>query len=187
MFKSNPQNPRPYLAEPGWPAESPAGAVATSRKCGVLVVDDQACLRDILGIGLRQEGFAVWLAANGRQAFDLYQCHHETIDVVLMDVCMPGLDGPKTLVALQELNPQIRCCFISGSLDDYTADRLRKLGAVAVLRKPIHLAEVARVLREQARRVPWSIRIAAERQSICFSRSEPYNESVNITSKSSDD
>jgi len=156
MFKSNPQNPRPYLAEPGWPAESPAGAVATSRKCGILVVDDQACLRDILGIGLRQEGFAVWLAANGRQAFDLYQCHHETIDVVLMDVCMPGLDGPETLAALQELNPQVRCCFLSGSLDSGSAEELQNLGAAAVLQKPIHLAEVARVLGEQARRSPWT-------------------------------
>ncbi|HLJ93127.1 MAG TPA: response regulator [Gemmataceae bacterium] len=130
--------------------------MASSRKRGILVVDDQACLRDILGIGLRQEGFAVWLAANGREAFDLYQRHHETIDVVLMDVCMPGLDGPETLAALQKLNPQIRCCFLSGALDSCTAERLHNLGAAVVLQKPIHLAEVAQVLGEQAGRAPWT-------------------------------
>src|SRR5438034_3072922 len=137
MIESNPQNSMPCLAEPERLEESPAGALASSRKCGILVVDDQMCLRHLLGIGLRQQGFAVWLAASGREALDVYQGHHETIDVVLMDVCMPGLDGPKTLVALQELDPQIRCCFISGSLDDYAADRLQKLGAVAVLRKTV--------------------------------------------------
>src|SRR5437879_5241869 len=152
MINSNLHNPMPSVAEPGWLAESPAAAVATSRKCGILIVDDQACLRNIMGIGLRQEGFEVWLAANGREAFDLYQCHHETIDVVLMDVCMPGLDGPETLAALQELNPQIRCCFISGSLDSCTAEELQNLGAAAVLQKPMHLTEVARVLCEQAKR-----------------------------------
>jgi DNA-binding NarL/FixJ family response regulator len=67
-----------------------------------------------------------------------------------MDVRMPGLDGPKTLAALQELNPQIRCCFMSDDIGSYTAERLQNLGAAAVPWEPFHLAEVARVLCEQA-------------------------------------
>ena len=66
----------------------------------------------------------------------------------MLDVLMPGLDGPRTLAALQELNPQIRCCFMSGDLGSYTEDRLQSLGAVAVLQKPFRLAEVAEVLRQ---------------------------------------
>src|SRR5207302_8657366 len=119
-IESNPRNSVLAVAELGRLAVLPAGAVASSRACGILVVEDQACLRDMLSIGLRQDGFAVWLAANGREAFDLYRCHHETIDVVLMDVHMPGLDGPQTLAVLQVLNPQIRCCFLSGDFGSYT-------------------------------------------------------------------
>jgi CheY-like chemotaxis protein len=156
MIASNPQNSMPCVAEPGRLAESLTGAQATARECGVLVVDDQACLRDMLSLGLRQEGFAVWLAANGREAFDLYRRHGEVIDVVLLDMHMPDLDGPQTLAALQQLGPQIRCCFLSADLGSYTEDRLRSLGAAAVLHKPISLSELAPVLWQLASEASWT-------------------------------
>ena len=133
----------------GWLAESPKAAHANSRMYGILIVDDETCVRDILRIAMRQEGFAVWLAADGQEALDLYQRNQETIDVVLMDVRMPGLDGPQTLAALQNLNPQVRCCFMSGSLGGYTEERLFQLGAVAILPKPFHLEEVGQVIRHE--------------------------------------
>jgi two-component system cell cycle sensor histidine kinase/response regulator CckA len=119
---------------------------------GVLVADDDPEVRDAVHDGLRRQGFAVWLAADGQEALDLYRSHCETIDVALLDVCMPGLDGPQTLAALQEITPQVRCCFMSGYLGSYTAERLRDLGAVTVFAKPFHLAEVAHVLGELANR-----------------------------------
>jgi CheY-like chemotaxis protein len=114
---------------------------------GVLVADDDAEVRDAVDDGLRREGFAVWLAADGQEALDVYHDHCETIDVVLLDVCMPGLDGPQTLAALQELTPQIRCCFMTGCLGSYTEQKLRHLGADEVFMKPFRLSEVAQVLR----------------------------------------
>ena len=155
MIASNPRNSMPCVAEPGRLTESLTGALVTSRACGVLVVDDQACVRDMLSIGLRQEGFAVWLAANGREAFDLYRCHGELIDVVLLDMHMPDLDGPQTLAALQKLGPQIRCCFLSADFGSYTEDSLRSLGAAAVLQKPISLSELAPVLWQLASKASW--------------------------------
>jgi CheY-like chemotaxis protein len=116
----------------------------------ILVVDDEACMRGLLRIGMHQQGFVVWLAANGREAIDVYRRHQETIDVILLDVCMPGLDGPQTLAALQNLNPEVRCCFMSGYLGNYTEERLLALGAVAVILKPFHLAKVAQELWDQA-------------------------------------
>jgi CheY-like chemotaxis protein len=99
---------------------------------------------------MRQQGFAVWLAAGGGEALDLYRRHRRAIDVVLMDVRMPGLDGPQTLAAIQELNPQVRCCFMSGGLGSYTERGLRDLGAAALIGKPFRLAEVVRALWELA-------------------------------------
>ena len=123
---------------------------APPRAPGVLIVDDEAGIRGVLNAWMRQQGFAVWLAADGRQAIELYRHHHESIDVVLLDVRMPGLDGPQTLAALQALRPEVRCCFMSGDLGTYTAEALENLGGGAVLRKPFHLAEAARVLCELA-------------------------------------
>jgi CheY-like chemotaxis protein len=138
-----------------------ADALGTSgvaaRKCGLLVVDDEGGVRGLLDVGMRQEGFAVWLAADGQEALDLYRRRRGAIDVVLMDVRMPGLDGPQTLAALQGIDPQVRCCFMSGDPGSYTEQGLCELGADAVLRKPFRLAEVARVLRETASRADRSM------------------------------
>src|SRR5690349_11978266 len=83
--------------------------LADGRRHGVLVVDDQEGVRGVLGAMLRQEGFAVWLAADGWEAIDLYRSRRAAIDLVLLDVRMPGLDGPATLAALRGLDPRVRC------------------------------------------------------------------------------
>ncbi len=136
--------------EQGRLAEASEVPRASPRTYGILVVDDDECVRRVVGIGMRQQGFAVWVAASGEEALDLYRRHRPAIDLILMDVRMPGLDGPQTLAALQELNPQVRCCFMSGDPGSYTEGRLRGLGGAAFLQKPFPLAEVARMLWELA-------------------------------------
>jgi DNA-binding response OmpR family regulator len=74
--------------------------------------------------------------------------------VVLLDVVMPGLDGPHTLAALQKLCPTVRCCFMTGSPTPYTEEGLLELGAVRVFRKPFAFTEVLDTLNELAGRPP---------------------------------
>jgi CheY-like chemotaxis protein len=135
-----------HQVEQGRPAVSSGTPVEALPKYGVLVVDDEECVRGVLNAGLRAYGFTVWPAADGREALDLYRRHGESIDVVLLDVRMPGLDGPQTLAALQGLDPRIRCAFMSGNLGRYTERTLRASGAAAVLQKPLCLEEVAEML-----------------------------------------
>ena len=127
---------------------------------GILVVDDEACVRDMLTIALRQQGFAVWPAGNGREALDLYRRHYAAIDVVLMDVRMPGLDGPETLAALQQFDPLVRCCFMSGDLGRYSELQLANLGAAAVILKPLPLASIGRMIWEIAQKA--NLRIGSQ-------------------------
>jgi CheY-like chemotaxis protein len=120
----------------------------TSRRPGLLVVDDDLSMRTLLNAGLWQHGFMVWLAGNGLQALELYQELWADIDLVLLDIHMPGLDGPRTLMALQQLNPAICCCFISGNTAPYTEAALFERGAVRVLQKPFRMPEIAHLLWE---------------------------------------
>jgi CheY-like chemotaxis protein len=112
----------------------------------VLVADDDEAVRRLLAIGMRTHGFAVWLARDGPEAVDLYRAHRDEIDVVLLDVRMPGLDGPGTLAALREIDPRVRGCFMTGDAGHYTDRTLVELGAAAVFRKPFRLREITRQL-----------------------------------------
>src|SRR5262249_40737777 len=123
-------------------AEGKAGRLPACQKPRILVVDDDAAVRRLLDLGLKYHGFQVALASNGPEAIKLYENHRESIDLVLLDVKMPGLDGPGTLRALAEVNPQVRSAFMSGYAGHYSEDELLSRGARCVFRKPFDLAEL---------------------------------------------
>ncbi len=118
---------------------------------GILVVDDDAAVRAVLQAGLRQAGFVVWLATDGHQALEVYRHHQAAIALVLLDVRMPGLDGPQTLHGLRKINPGVRCCFLSGHTGAYSEQTLLQLGAAGVFRKPFRLNELVQALRQVVR------------------------------------
>lgn len=152
-----PQQHRKFMNPPGKKSQS-AEAEPTVRqlcdKLGVLVVDDEHLVRIMVQLGLERNGFDVWLAPNGREAIDLYRAHKEDIDVVLLDVCMPGLDGPATLAALRKSNPEVRACFMSGNTGSYEPDELVQRGAAHVIAKPFLLDDLANILRLVAHDLP---------------------------------
>jgi CheY-like chemotaxis protein len=112
----------------------------------ILVVDDEPLIQRLVADILQQHGYAVLVAASGAEAVTLYQNHPGTIQLVLLDIRMPGLDGPATLEALRALDPQVRCCFLSGDLGDYTEEDLLQRGAQGVLRKPFRVDELLSLL-----------------------------------------
>jgi CheY-like chemotaxis protein len=138
-------------------AQSPAEPTAAARepaeqrrhdKVGVLVVDDDRMVGIVTQLGLERNGFDVWLAADGREAIDLYREHGENIAIVVLDVRMPGLDGPQTLDVLRDLNPHVVACFITGDGGGYGAEELRQRGAGHVIAKPFCLDQLTTVLRQ---------------------------------------
>jgi CheY-like chemotaxis protein len=152
------QSPHRKLSDP-LPTDQPAaeGEPETSPspdRPGVLVVDDEHLVRIIVQLGLERDGFDVLLASSGREAIQLYRAHRERIAVVLLDVRMPGLDGPATFDALRELNPEILVCFMSGYTGADALEALRQRGAAAVIAKPFHLDDLACILRLLAESVP---------------------------------
>lgn len=119
-------------------------------KPGILIVDDEAVVRLVLERALAADGFRVWAAEDGLEALTLYQKHRAEIDLVVLDVNMPGLDGPQTLEALRRADPEVRCCFMSGGSGCYSLRALRQMGAACFFAKPLDLKAIKPMLRRQA-------------------------------------
>jgi CheY-like chemotaxis protein len=124
--------------------ENAAGSA--ERAPGILIADDMALILTMLKFELERRGLTVWLAVDGEDALDLYRSHHDEIDLVLLDVQMPGLDGPQTLEALRQLNPGVVACFMTGGGGTYSEDDLKQRGAAHVFRKPFRPVDVANIL-----------------------------------------
>ncbi len=135
-------------------SEVPGASPVEPRVPGILVVDDEPAIRTLLQAALPRYGFQVLVAASGQEALAIYQEHRTEIAAVLLDVQMPGLDGPQTLCTLQAIDPQVRCCFMSGNLGDYGEQELLELGAALVIPKPFRLAEIIQALQRLVGSLP---------------------------------
>jgi CheY-like chemotaxis protein len=106
----------------------------------ILVVEDEAGVRQFLDVVLRSFHFKVIFATDGHEALEIYP--RNKIDLVLTDVQMPVLDGLKLFARLKAINPNIVCCFMSGDTGKYTIQELLQTGAAGFIKKPFDLNEL---------------------------------------------
>lgn len=119
----------------------------------ILLVEEDAPVREMLTYGLRLEGFRVWPAASGPEAMAIYRQHQDAISLVLLDVGMEGMDGPQTLTALRAFNPDLPCWFITGGASRYRECELLQRQA-RVIYKPFSLSVLVPELANLAQRDP---------------------------------
>jgi len=118
--------------------------MAMGEKPKVLVVDDDAGIRETMADILALEGYEVTLAADGEEAIAIAQ--RERFDVALLDIRMPKMDGVETLKILKNMAPEIRVIMITGFEVGDLADEALEFGAEAVFRKPLDVATFLPVL-----------------------------------------
>jgi len=121
----------------------------------VLVVDDDAGIRNFLRMLLELEGYEVATVGNGIEALDAQRKNPAAI--VVTDIFMPDGEGMETIVQLREEFPQVRIIVMSGGGAYRGADYLklaRELGAVRALKKPFPPQELLDAMREVAGTAP---------------------------------
>ncbi len=102
----------------------------------ILLVDDEPAIRESVRLGLEQSGYRVLSASSGEQALSLYARRTAEIDLVILDVSMPGIGGIRCLQGLLALDPAARVMMASGYLDEELKSRALAIGALDYLRKP---------------------------------------------------
>lgn len=108
----------------------------------VLVVDDEADVRDLLVEFLRGMSLKVASAKDGRTAITAIERDPDRYWLVLTDIIMPGADGLEVLQAAKAINPAVNVVIITGYASLDTAVKAVRLGAFDYLSKPFTLAEI---------------------------------------------
>ncbi|ADK84010.1 multi-sensor hybrid histidine kinase [Desulfarculus baarsii DSM 2075] len=113
----------------------------------ILLVDDEDSVAEVAQAILEDHGYAVLRAASGEQALELYAARGHFIDLVLLDLGMPGMGGRRALERLLALDQAAKVIIASGyaALDEkaVTIDK----GALAYIQKPFRLVEMLRTIR----------------------------------------
>jgi PAS domain S-box-containing protein len=109
-------------------APAPAPEARAGRET-ILLVDDDAAIRDLGRTWLSRRGYQVLLAEDGLKAVEIYQREQARIDLVVLDVRMPRLSGRETLVQLRRLDPNVRVIFASG----FPGEQVPEVGTEGVL------------------------------------------------------
>jgi PAS domain S-box-containing protein len=114
----------------------------------ILLVDDEEMLRNLGEAILTRYGYRVQTAANGEKALELYRGHPGKIDLVILDLIMPGMGGLRCLEQLLKANPSVKVVITTGySLEGPTTAVLEK-GAKKFLTKPYASAELLQTVRD---------------------------------------
>ncbi len=128
--------PRIRVSELPLPGEISASTKRISGTETILLVEDEPGLREVFIEALAGKGYTVFDAENGERALELANVHEGPLHLVITDVVMPGISGPKLVGELLASRPELKVLYISGHTRDLIAGHGMLHDSAALLRKP---------------------------------------------------
>jgi two-component system, cell cycle sensor histidine kinase and response regulator CckA len=113
----------------------------------ILIAEDHEDILELARRGLVNLGYLVHAARNGREALEIFTKAPEKIDIVLLDMQMPEVDGETSLERIRRIRQDARVIVASGFVDTETRARLKDLGANEVLQKPYQMDKLSVAIR----------------------------------------
>jgi signal transduction histidine kinase/CheY-like chemotaxis protein len=130
----------------------PAGTVRSGpiarASATVMLVEDDASIGTLVANGLRKDGFTVLRAMNADEAIEIARSYTASIDLLLTDVVMPGLNGRELAERITGMRGDIRVLYISGYSDDAILRRGIQTTAVQFLQKPFTMEMLSAKIRD---------------------------------------
>jgi len=114
----------------------------------ILLVDDEDYIRDIAFQMLTSFGYTVLTAADGETAMEIYRRKRDEIDLIILDLIMPGMSGRKCFEEILKMNPEAKVLIASGYSPDESTHEILKAGAKGFLSKPYEMKEILKKVRE---------------------------------------
>lgn len=112
----------------------------------ILLVDDEQGVLDAVGAMLRHLGYTVQTAADGQTAIEQFHRHHDVIDLVILDMVMPGISGKEAFERFKRIDPDVKVLLCSGYAADGQAADIIKDGCMGFIQKPFTMSRLSEKL-----------------------------------------
>jgi CheY-like chemotaxis protein len=137
----------PSTSEPAWgSAAAPGSDAEVAGTC--LVVEDEEALRIAVSSMLRKRGFSVLEAPDGKTAVAVFHTQAAEIDVVLLDMTLPGMSGPEVLAALRRIRPDVRVILTTAYSQDTVLAAINGERNWAYIQTPYQFSQLSALLRD---------------------------------------
>jgi signal transduction histidine kinase/ActR/RegA family two-component response regulator len=117
-----------------------------SRKRGILIVEDELPLLTAVSKMLQRRGFSVNQASDGFSALEMFRKHKDQIDVLLLDLTLPGLSSHELLLEAQRLRPDLQVILTSAYGQESVADSFSGLNVAHFIQKPFAIDDLVSLL-----------------------------------------
>jgi two-component system cell cycle sensor histidine kinase/response regulator CckA len=114
----------------------------------ILVVDDEQFITEITREWLGELGYTVLEASSGSRAVECFRANPGAIDLVILDVIMPGMDGGETLARLKAIDPQVKVLLTSGYGYNARAEKICRNGCKGFIAKPYDINQLSQKIRD---------------------------------------
>jgi len=112
----------------------------------VLIVENEQLMLGLIERVLLQHGYQVLAAADGEEAIEVYRLHKLEIDVVLLDVGLPKVNGVDVLYKMKSENPNVRVIIVSGFLAPELRTKMQQAGVEHFIDKPYMLDQLVETI-----------------------------------------
>jgi CheY-like chemotaxis protein len=112
----------------------------------ILVVDDEAAIREITKASLENNNYKAITASDGIEAIALYAQHKDKISAAIIDIMMPNMDGATTISTLLKMNPHLRIIAVSGLATSEQASLNKASRITTFLPKPYTAQELLKTI-----------------------------------------
>lgn len=129
---------------------SPHGEIPSCHET-ILLVDDEEMILEVGQELLQAMGYTVLTAEDGRKAVDIYDSNREKIDLLILDMVMPGMKGGEVFDQVKAINPDIKVLLSSGYSVEGEATEILNRGCNGFIQKPFHMGELSEHIRQVLR------------------------------------
>jgi len=113
---------------------------------GILLVDDESMILDTASELLKMLGYTVYQAASGQEAVSTYRENQDRIELVILDMILPGMSGSQVLKALKDIKPDVKVILSSGYGLQGEVRNVMKMGCQGFIQKPYDFTDLSNIV-----------------------------------------